>query len=165
MKALLILLLAVIPMLPAAPADTKSGEVLTLPFSSPTLSINEEAEREMLELVNAEREAAGLHPLALDETITAVARLHSFDMWERQYFAHTTPDGKTPFDRMEDGAVTFRNAGENLALASNLSRAHKGLMESEGHRRNILDPSFTRIGIGVVSGGIYGTMFTQNFAD
>ena len=165
MKLLLLLMLVVIPVLPAPIVVDHEGGAITLPFPAPTLSIDEEAERGMLKLVNAERKAYGLHPLVLDEDITAVARLHSFDMWERQYFAHENLDGDTPFDRMGEGGVMFMKAGENLALARDLERAHRGLMESKGHRENILNLDYTRIGIGVVDGGIYGAMWTQNFAD
>jgi uncharacterized protein YkwD len=145
--------------------EPKEDEKLSLPFKPAKLEIDEDAEAKMLELVNAERKKAGLEPVVIDESIVAVAREHSKDMWERQYFAHENPDGETPFDRMEDGEVFFHKAGENLALARTVERAHKGLMNSPGHKRNILDPTFSRIGIGVIDGGIYGKMFTQDFAD
>jgi uncharacterized protein YkwD len=86
-------------------------------------------------------------------------------MFQQGYFAHVDPDGTTPFDRMKRGGVTFRAAGENLALAPTVDVAHEGLMNSPGHRANILNPSFHRIGIGVADGGMHGKMFTQNFAD
>lgn len=148
--------------LTVAPAEEETVE---LPFTARSLEVDEEAEKKMLSLLNEEREKMGLKPLIIDETIIVVARTHSFDMWRRSYFAHESPEGGTPFDRMEEGGVEFRRAGENLALARTVERAHSGLMNSEGHRRNILDPTFGRVGIGVVDGGIYGKMFTQNFAD
>ena len=70
---------------------------------------------------------------------------------------------KDPFDRMRKEGVRFVTAGENLALAQTLIMAHKGLMNSPGHRANILHKSFGRLGIGVLDGGIYGLMITQNF--
>lgn len=142
-----------------------SGERVDLNYKPRELTIDEEAERRMLELVNAERAKVGVKPLVVDSTIVAVARAHSQDMWERGYFAHVNPDGEDPFDRMRKGGVRFNTAGENLALAPTTELAHQGLMNSEGHRRNILDPEFGRIGIGVIDGGIYGKMYTQNFAD
>lgn len=141
------------------------GEVVELPFQAERLSVDEDSERRMLELVNREREKVGVPPLIVDATIIPVARAHSEDMWRRAYFAHENPEGETPFDRMREGGVSFRAAGENLALARTVERAHNGLMNSPGHKRNILDPTFTRIGIGVIDGGIYGKMFTQNFAN
>lgn len=143
----------------------KIEEGFNLSFKADQLRIDEASEIKMLELINNERKKANLAPLTLDPTITKVAREHSQDMWQRQYFAHDTPDGETPFNRMEKGKVSFRRAGENLALARTVERAHQGLMESEGHRENILDPNFGRVGIGVVDGGVYGKMFTQDFAD
>lgn len=67
--------------------------------------------------------------------------------------------------KMDMQIVKFLSAGENIALAPTLETAHQSLMNSPGHRRNILDPDFGRVGIGIVDGGIYGKMFTQNFAN
>jgi uncharacterized protein YkwD len=117
----------------------------------------------MLELVNRERAANGLEPLASDPEMTEVARRHSADMFERGYFSHNTPENKTPFDRMRAADVRFRTAGENLALAPTLSIAHTGLMNSPGHRANILEPRYGRLGIGILDGGRRGLMITQNF--
>jgi uncharacterized protein YkwD len=64
---------------------------------------------------------------------------------------------------MREGGVRFLAAGENLALAPSLQVAHNGLMNSPGHRRNILDHQFGRVGIGIMDGGIRGLMVTQNF--
>lgn len=102
---------------------------------------------------------------ALAGVFGEVARTHSRDMWRRGYFSHVDPDGDDPFDRMREGAVRFRQAGENLALARTTALAHRGLMSSPAHRRNILRPAFTRIGVGVVDGEPYGKMYTQLFAD
>jgi uncharacterized protein YkwD len=145
--------------------QTEGGEVRELPFKPTTLSVDEESEIKMLDLINRERIMVGANPVVIDETITQVARLHSEDMWNRSFFAHNNLDGESPFMRMTAGGVVFRAAGENLALAQTVERAHNGLMNSPGHRRNILDPNFRRVGIGVIDGGIYGKMFTQNFAD
>jgi len=146
-------------------SETRVVENIALPFLPPLLETDAQAEKEMLELINAERSTAGLNELALDPEISEVARLHSEDMWRRQYFAHENPDDESPIERMSEGDIDFEFAGENLALARTVLRAHRGLMESPGHRENILDPGFRRVGIGVVDGGMYGKMFTQNFAD
>jgi uncharacterized protein YkwD len=95
--------------------------------------------------------------------MTVVARAHSKDMFAKGFFAHVNVEGKDPFDRMRAGGVKFRTAGENLALARTLQQAHNGLMNSPGHRANILQPRFGRLGIGILDGGIYGLMVTQNF--
>lgn len=143
----------------------EEGETVELPYKANDLRVDPQAEAEMLVLVNAERAKVGAPALVMDEKLVAVARLHSEDMWKRQYFAHVDPDGKDPFDRMRAGGVAFVTAGENLALARTTERAHVGLMNSPGHKRNILDPAFRKIGIGVIDGGIYGKMFTQNFSN
>jgi uncharacterized protein YkwD len=117
----------------------------------------------MLELVNQERVAAGLKPLAPDPELTEVARRHSADMFARGYFAHDTPEGRDPFDRMRGANVRFVTAGENLALAPTVQVAHRGLMNSPGHRANILYPQFGRVGIGIMDGGIRGLMISQEF--
>lgn len=143
----------------------ESGEGRTLPFKPSRTSVDELAEAQMLVLVNEERAKVGAPPLVIDEALIRSARLHSEDMWERQYFAHENPDGKSPFDRMLAADAVFLLAGENLALAPTTQLAHVGLMNSPGHRRNILDPNFRRVGIGIIDGGIYGKMVTQNFAN
>ncbi|HEV8503758.1 MAG TPA: CAP domain-containing protein, partial [Chitinophagaceae bacterium] len=105
----------------------------------------------------------GLRPLVADPEMTEVARAHSKDMFARGYFAHFTPEGKSPFDRMDAAHVQYSTAGENLALAHSLSIAHNGLMNSPGHRANILNPAFGRVGIGILDGGFYGLMVSQEF--
>ena len=117
----------------------------------------------MLELVNQERASRGLKPLEPDPEMTEVARRHSADMFRRGYFSHYTPEGKDPFERMRESDVRFRTAGENLALAPTLRQAHTGLMNSPGHRANILRPQFGRVGIGILDGGRRGLMVTQKF--
>lgn len=143
----------------------ESDERLDLDFKATDLNVDEKTENKMLELINEERKKNDLGILKMDEKIVKVARKHSRDMFEKRYFAHINTDGLSPFDRMENGGVKFLIAGENLALAPNLEMAHKGLMDSQSHRENILSPEFKKIGIGVIDGGAYGKMFTQNFTD
>lgn len=143
----------------------ESSERVELSFKVPSPSIDATGEERMLALVNRERERNGLQTLVMDETIRSVARGYSTVMFQEGYFAHFLPDGSTPFDRMRRGGVTFRAAGENLALAPTVDVAHDGLMNSPGHRANIMSPNFRRVGIGVADGGMHGKMFTQNFAD
>src|SRR5438105_6743624 len=140
-----------------------SNESVNLPFKDNHPSVRTDLEAEMLELVNRERTQRGLRPLQADPELTEVARAHSRDMFTRGYFAHVTPEGKTPFDRMDQAHVDYHAAGENLALAHSLSIAHNGLMNSPGHRANILNPEFGRLGIGILDGGFYGLMVSQEF--
>jgi uncharacterized protein YkwD len=141
----------------------ESDERVTLPFTVPVSRPRPDVEAQMLRLVNEERVAAGLKPLAPDPELTEVARRHSSDMFARGYFAHDTPEGRDPFDRMRAADVRFLTAGENLALARSVQIAHTGLMNSPGHRANILRPGFGRVGIGIMDGGMRGLMVTQNF--
>lgn len=86
-------------------------------------------------------------------------------MFERHYFSHVSPEGKDIGDRLQAAGIAYRVSGENLAYAPDVSTAHRGLMNSEGHRRNILDPEFHRVGIGIIDSGTYGCIFTQVFAN
>jgi uncharacterized protein YkwD len=143
----------------------QSDEVVNLRFNVKDGSVAEDAESEMLIMVNREREAIGLQPVVMDVQLRSVARNHSQDMLERGYFSHYTPEGLSPFDRMDLAGVEYTYAGENLALAPSVPLAHQGLMDSPGHRANILNPNFNKLGIGAIDGGIYGIMFSQEFSD
>lgn len=143
----------------------ESNDRVLLPYKVAAPRPRPDLEARMLELVNRERVAAGLRPLAPDPELTEVARRHSADMFARGYFAHVTPEGRDPFDRMRAVSVRFETAGENLALAPTVQVAHRGLMNSPGHRVNILHQDFGRVGIGILDGGIRALMVTQNFRD
>ena len=140
-----------------------SNERVELPFKVENTRPRPDLEKQMLDLVNQERVAAGLKPVEADPELTEVARRHSADMFARGYFAHDTPEGLSPFDRMREANVRFATAGENLALAPTIPVAHTGLMNSPGHRANILRPEFGRLGIGVMDGGMRGLMVSQEF--
>lgn len=140
-----------------------SGETYELPFKVTEYKPRPDLEAEMLALINRERAAENLAPLEADTEMREVAVKHSADMFARGYFSHNTPEGETPFDRMREDKVRFRTAGENLALAPTLQIAHSGLMNSPGHRANILRPQFGRVGIAILDGGRRGLMITQNF--
>jgi len=140
-----------------------SDEIVTLPFKTSAFQERTDLEAKMLVLVNQERNKVGLQPLAADTALRKVALAHSADMFVRGYFAHLTPEGKNPFDRMREAHVRFSLAGENLALAQTLELAHHGLMNSQGHRENILRTGFGRVGIGILDGGPYGIMVSQEF--
>ena len=140
-----------------------SNESVPLAFTVPDAKPRPDLEAQMLQMVNEARAVEGLHPLRPDPELTEVARAHSRDMFARGYFSHVSPEGKDPFDRLKQAQVPYRTAGENLALAPTLALAHQGLMNSPGHRANILRPAFGRVGIGIVDGGRRGQMVTQEF--
>lgn len=143
----------------------ESDEFVELPYRVADPRVAPSLEEGMLALVNQERAAAGLAPLVMDERLRAVARDHSRDMFQRGYFSHYTPEQLSPFDRLKKAGIGYLAAGENLALAPSLDMAHRGLMNSPGHRANILSPSFRRVGIGAMDGGLRGIMFSQEFSN
>lgn len=120
-------------------------------------------EQTMFNLVNSERTAQGLKPLQIDMRLVKLARMKSQDMIDKNYFDHTSPTYGTPFEMMHNYGVTYNYAGENLAGNSTTNAAHTALMNSPGHRANILNVNYTHIGIGIIDGGPYGKMFTQEF--
>jgi uncharacterized YkwD family protein len=117
----------------------------------------------MVDLVNQERVRAGIAPLKVDPRLVALARRKAQDMVDNGYFDHRSPTLGSPFDMMRAAGVTYLRAGENLAGSSSVELAHRLLMASDGHRRNILDPNYTDIGIGAIAGSPYGTIFVQMF--
>jgi uncharacterized protein YkwD len=143
--------------------EPKSDETVDLHFTVSNARQRPDLEKEMLAMVNEERTKRGLQPLTVDPELTIVARKHSKDMFERGYFSHYTPEGKDPFDRMKAANVQFVAAGENLALGQTLPICHQGLMNSPGHRANILRPNYNRVGIGILDGGMHGLMISQEF--
>ena len=120
-------------------------------------------EARMLALVNQARAQSGLAPLAGDPELIRLARLKARDMVERGYFGHQSPTYGSPFDLLRSTGISYRHAGENLAGAPDVETAHTNLMASPGHRANILNPNYTRVGIGVVEGGPCGKVFVQLF--
>jgi uncharacterized protein YkwD len=145
--------------------EPKSSESLKLNFQTLNVSVDKAAELEMFNLVNEERAKVNLNKLTFSEKLAEVGRMHCQDMFARGYFSHYTPEGLSPFDRMQQANIDFTYAGENLALAPNTDLAMKGLMQSSGHKANILSPNFGKVGIGVIDGGIYGEMFCQEFTN
>ncbi len=143
----------------------KTNESVNLGFQTKEFQVDPTTEEAMVILVNKERTSRGIKALAFDSKLREVGRLHSKDMFERGYFSHYSPEGESVADRASKQGVSFLVIGENLAYAPNLELAHNGLMNSEGHRANILSVDFGKIGIGVIDGGIYGKMFTQVFTD
>lgn len=143
----------------------ESSEKVSLQFQVTNVTVDELSEIRMLDLVNSERLKVGLPALSPSEKIREVARAHAKDMFARGYFSHINPEGESPFDRLTGAGVIFVAAGENLAFAPTVELAHQGLMQSPGHRANILSADFGRVGIGVIDGGVYGRMFVQEFTN
>jgi uncharacterized protein YkwD len=120
-------------------------------------------ERESFDLANASRIKLGKAILTWDDTIAGTARKHSQDMAAKNYFAHDSLDGKSPFDRMEDDGLKLRAASENIAAGQTSAIfAHHSWMNSEGHRVNLLS-DIKKLGTGVAFGGKMSIYYTQDF--
>lgn len=130
--------------------------------SEPGPSLLEGDEEVMVKLVNEERTKRGIAPLKLHTGIRDVARIKSKEMIELNYFSHYSPVYGSPFDMISYFGYDYWIAGENLALNICVYNAHQALMNSPGHKNNILNQSFTHIGIGAYgeSGSRY---YTQMF--
>lgn len=146
-------------------AVADDDEKISLPGSSTGVSSSAPSSLKMLELINAERKAKGLTPLTLDNRMCSIAECHSKDMNSRHFFDHTNPDGLDPFDRLSKGGISYNTSGENIAKTSSISSAHDALMRSPGHRANILNPAFHRIGIGISKSKDGYVTITQLFAN
>ncbi len=122
-------------------------------------------EREVARLVNLERQKAGLAPLTLSEELSRVARIKSQDMADKNYFSHTSPTYGDPFQMMRSFGIKFGYAGENIAKGyRGAESVMNGWMNSSGHRANILNANFKKIGVGYVEAR--GTTYwTQLFTD
>ncbi|MGD7044531.1 CAP domain-containing protein [Jeotgalibacillus proteolyticus] len=133
-------------------------------YTAPSDSLKEGFEYQLFDLTNAARVHHGLMPLVWDDQARETARKHSADMADNAYFDHTNLDGQSPFDRMEEDGISYTTAGENLAYGQFSSVfAHEGLMNSLGHRENILKSDFGYLGIGVAFNGENQPYYTQNY--
>ena len=131
------------------------GQILNIPTTnSDVLSY----EKEVVRLVNEIRVKNGLKELTYDWELSRVARYKSQDMKDNGYFSHTSPVYGSPFQMMKSFGISYRSAGENIARGQATPQAVvNAWMNSSGHRANILNSSFTHIGVGYVSSGNYWT--------
>ncbi|HCQ5968732.1 TPA: sporulation protein [Clostridioides difficile] len=118
-------------------------------------------QKEVVDLVNIERAKAGLNPLTLDSSISNVATKKSQDMIDNNYFSHNSPTYGSPFDMLKKFGISYKTAGENIAMGQKTPKEVVNTwMNSEGHRKNIMNPNFSKIGVGVAQksgGSIYWT--------
>ncbi len=131
------------------------GQILNVPTRSSTLV---SFEQEVVRLVNEIRRERGLSALEYDWQLARVARIKSEDMKNNQYFSHTSPTYGSPFQMIKSFGITYRSAAENIAKGYSTPQAVvNGWMNSSGHRANILNSSFSHIGVGYVDDGHYWT--------
>ncbi|KOP82765.1 CAP domain-containing protein [Cytobacillus solani] len=133
-------------------------------YSNGSQQLKEGFEYQLFDLTNAARVNHQLNVLGWDEHVKETARKHSKDMAENNYFSHTNLDGLSPFDRMSEDDIFYTFAGENLATGQFSSIfAHEGLMNSLGHRENILRPEYQYLGVGVAFNEDSHPYYTENF--
>ena len=133
-------------------------------YTEATPTLKEGFEYQMFDITNAARVNHQLPILTWDDHVRETAREHSLDMAENDYFDHKNLEGQTPFDRMKEDEVAFNLAGENLAYGQLSSIfAHEGLMNSLGHRENILRHDYEYLGVGVAFNDKSQPYYTQNY--
>ena len=131
------------------------GQVLTIPQVSASVTAYE---NEVIRLVNEIRVKNGLKPLKANWELSRIARYKSQDMVDNSYFSHTSPTYGSPFQMIKNFGLSFRTAGENIAYGQKTPQAVvNAWMNSSGHRANILNSSYTQIGVGYVAKGHYWT--------
>ncbi len=160
-----------IPEVPTTPTTPTVPEVPTKPTTPPTTPNTPVAglsaeEQEVVRLVNIEREKAGLKPFVASAELSRVARIKSEDMGKNNYFNHTSPTYGSPFDMMKQFGIKYSTAGENIARGYlSAQSVVSGWMNSSGHRANILNPSFNKIGVGAYKTSNNTTYWTQMFTN
>lgn len=140
----------------SSPASSSSGNTATGTYA--------DFQNQVLQLVNKERTSRGLGALTMDSALNNTATLKSQDMAKLGYFDHTSPTYGSPFDMMKQFGISYRTAGENIAMGqTSPEQVMNGWMNSEGHRANILNSSFTKIGIGIAQNSSGRYYWTQQF--
>lgn len=136
-------------------------------FDKPVQNNNlSKMEREVVRLVNIEREKAGLQPFTISNELSNVARVKSKDMANNRYFSHTSPTYGSPFEMMKSFGIKYNTAGENIAKGYlSAQSVVNGWMNSSGHRANILNGSFNKIGVGAYTTSDNTTYWTQMFTN
>ncbi len=155
------------PATPTAPSTPSTPTTPTAPTTpatptTPTAGTGSVSalERQVVTLVNQKRAAAGLKSLTLNATLSNGARMKSQDMQKSRYFSHTSPNYGSPFDMMRSLGISYRSAGENIAMGySSAEAVVNAWMNSPSHRANIMNASYTQIGVGYVSNGGYWTQW------
>lgn len=146
----------------AAPQPTREPAATQAPSTGDDYTTHSPSAQEvmMLNLLNQDRAANGLSPLALDPELSRIARIKSEDMRDKGYFAHESPTYGRAADMLRRFGYRFSAAGENIAHHATVEKAQAAFMSSQGHRRNILSANWEKVGIGVCydrSGYIYAT--------
>lgn len=134
--------------------ETSTGGNSTVTPTTPTTPTTSNTstsadEKRAFDLLNADRASNGLKALKFNSQLTSLGEKYAQDMINRNFFSHYNPEGQSPFDRMKQAGISYSYAGENLAINSNVTAAQQAFMNSSGHRANILNTTYTEVGIGV----------------
>lgn len=149
-------------------AEASSGHESETPRASLSASSDiESLEQQCLDEINDIRRVRHLRPLSMLEDLLPVARQYSRRMAEERFFSHTDPEGRSVRERVDEAEIKWRMLGENLAYANGyinpVAASLRGWMESPGHRRNILDPDYSKTAIGVWVSSNGTVYFTEIF--
>ena len=148
---------------PSTPSTTPQQKPESTPEQKPSTDFSS-YQQQVLDLVNAERTKRGISALTLDSNLSSVATKNSQDMVNKNYFDHTSPTYGSPFDMMKQFGISYRTAGENIAKGQKTPQeVVTAWMNSEGHRKNILNPNFTNLGVGIAKDSKGTTYWTQMF--
>ena len=148
---------------PEQKPDSAPSNPSTTPEQKPSTDFSS-YQQQVLDLVNAERAKRGISALTLDSSLSSVATKKSQDMVNKNYFDHTSPTYGSPFDMMKQFGISYRTAGENIAKGQKTPQeVVAAWMNSEGHRKNILNPNFTNLGVGIAKDSNKTTYWTQMF--
>jgi len=163
----MILALLAIPSVPAhsEPSGSLGNVVVQLAAPALQIEVSPNAEVALLSLLNQARRQHGLPPLVMDGSLRRAARAHSRDMASRGFIGHGSATGSSFADRLVGVVVGGTFVGENVALAGSVEQAHSAFVASGAHLRNIVEPRFRRVGIGVADAGGLGLFITQDFAE
>lgn len=162
---------------PALPGDVNDNNTVkpdtnpddsnntTKPNSKPEIDNSFSAnQQQVLDLVNKERSKVGARPLVLNKELSNVATTKSQDMINKNYFDHNSPTYGSPFDMMKKFGISYRTAGENIAMGQKSpTEVMNSWMNSDGHRKNILNPDYTELGVGIAKASNGQLYWTQMF--
>ena len=147
----------------STPSTTPEQKPESTPEQKPSTDFSS-YQQQVLDLVNVERTKRGISALTLDSNLSSVATKKSQDMVNKNYFDHTSPTYGSPFDMMKQFGISYRTAGENIAKGQKTPQeVVTAWMNSEGHRKNILNPNFTNLGVGIAKDSKGTTYWTQMF--
>lgn len=145
--------------------QTGDNRRIELGFTTTETMASEQDEENMLDLINTERATRGLKPLAMYEPARLVARDYGRYLFANGFLSHYDLEKRGSGERLRHYKIPYMLSGENLAYAHDVIEAHSGLMQSPDHRDNILQPLFTRVGIGAIDAGRHGKIYVQEFLD